>query len=75
LISPCRASKLGYSCAQSLKTASSTPLNVATIFRFDVGCFAWLLALYFVDVIGANNTQASVAVTVWLGVGLLGDFA
>jgi len=28
--------------------------------------------LYFVDVIGANNTQASVAVTVWLGVGLLG---
>jgi FSR family fosmidomycin resistance protein-like MFS transporter len=32
------------------------------------------LALYFVDVIGANNTQASVAVTVWLGVGLLGDF-
>jgi len=36
--------------------------------------FAWLLALYFVDVIGANNTQASVAVTVWLGVGLLGDF-
>ncbi|OKH46476.1 MFS transporter [Calothrix sp. HK-06] len=32
------------------------------------------LALYFVDVIGANNTQASFAVTVWLGVGLLGDF-
>jgi len=52
---------------QSLKTASSTPLvDVATIFRFDVGCFACFLALYFVDVIGANNTQASVAVTVWL---------
>jgi FSR family fosmidomycin resistance protein-like MFS transporter len=32
------------------------------------------LALYFVDVVGANNTQASFAVTVWLGVGLLGDF-
>jgi MFS transporter, FSR family, fosmidomycin resistance protein len=32
------------------------------------------LALYFVDVVGANNTHASFAVTVWLGVGLLGDF-
>ncbi|MEC4814180.1 MAG: MFS transporter [Scytonema sp. PMC 1069.18] len=32
------------------------------------------LALYFVDVVGANNTQASFAVTVWLGFGLLGDF-
>lgn len=32
------------------------------------------LALYFVDVVGTNNTQASFAVTVWLGVGLLGDF-
>ncbi|BAZ13487.1 hypothetical protein NIES4071_53260 [Calothrix sp. NIES-4071] len=32
------------------------------------------LALYFVDVVGANNTQASFAVTIWLGVGLLGDF-
>jgi FSR family fosmidomycin resistance protein-like MFS transporter len=32
------------------------------------------LALYFVDVVGASNTQASFAVTVWLGFGLLGDF-
>lgn len=32
------------------------------------------LALYFVDVVGANNTQASFAVAVWLGFGLLGDF-
>lgn len=32
------------------------------------------LALYFIDVVGANNTQASFAVTIWLGVGLLGDF-
>lgn len=32
------------------------------------------LALYFVDVVGANNTQATFAVTIWLGVGLLGDF-
>ncbi|MBD2001868.1 MULTISPECIES: MFS transporter [Cyanophyceae] len=32
------------------------------------------LALYFVDVVGVNNTQASFALTVWLGFGLLGDF-
>jgi MFS transporter, FSR family, fosmidomycin resistance protein len=32
------------------------------------------LALYFVDVVGANNTQTSFAVTIWLGIGLLGDF-
>lgn len=32
------------------------------------------LALYFVDVVGTSNTQASFAITVWLGFGLLGDF-
>jgi MFS transporter, FSR family, fosmidomycin resistance protein len=32
------------------------------------------LALYFVDVVGTDNVQASFAVTAWLGVGLLGDF-
>lgn len=32
------------------------------------------LALYFVDVVGASNTQASFAIAVWLGFGLLGDF-
>ncbi|MDZ8107984.1 MAG: MFS transporter [Nostoc sp. DedQUE12a] len=32
------------------------------------------IALYFVDAIGTNNTQASLAVTIWLGFGLLGDF-
>ncbi|MCA1990875.1 MAG: MFS transporter, partial [Coleofasciculus sp. S288] len=32
------------------------------------------LALYFVDVVGASNTQASFAITIWLGFGLLGDF-
>lgn len=32
------------------------------------------IALYFVDVMGANPTQASLAVSVWLGFGLLGDF-
>lgn len=32
------------------------------------------LALYFVDVVGTSNTQASFAITIWLGFGLLGDF-
>jgi FSR family fosmidomycin resistance protein-like MFS transporter len=32
------------------------------------------LALYFVDIVGASNTQASFAITIWLGFGLLGDF-
>jgi len=32
------------------------------------------LALYFVDVAGATPAQAGLAVTVWTGVGLLGDF-
>ncbi|KAF3885069.1 MULTISPECIES: MFS transporter [Nostocales] len=32
------------------------------------------LALYFVDIVGSSNTRATFAVSVWLGVGLLGDF-
>lgn len=32
------------------------------------------LALYFVDVVGVQEAQAGLAVTVWTGVGLLGDF-
>jgi MFS transporter, FSR family, fosmidomycin resistance protein len=32
------------------------------------------VALYFVDVVGANNNQASLAITIWLGFGLVGDF-
>jgi FSR family fosmidomycin resistance protein-like MFS transporter len=32
------------------------------------------LALYFVDVVGVSIEQASLAVAVWTGVGLLGDF-
>lgn len=32
------------------------------------------VALYFVDVIGATTAQASLAIAVWLGFGLLGDF-
>lgn len=32
------------------------------------------LALYFVDVVGLSPAQAGVAVAIWTGVGLLGDF-
>ncbi|MCA9913817.1 MAG: MFS transporter [Anaerolineae bacterium] len=33
-----------------------------------------LLALYMVDVVGVSQEQATVAITVWVGVGLIGDF-
>jgi MFS transporter, FSR family, fosmidomycin resistance protein len=32
------------------------------------------VALYFVDVVGTNNNQASLAIAIWLGFGLVGDF-
>lgn len=32
------------------------------------------LALYFVDIVGKTETEAAIAVTVWTGVGLIGDF-
>lgn len=32
------------------------------------------LALYFVDVVGVNETQAGIAVTIWLVMGLITDF-
>jgi FSR family fosmidomycin resistance protein-like MFS transporter len=32
------------------------------------------LALYFVDVVGVSQAQAGVAIAVWTGVGLIGDF-
>lgn len=32
------------------------------------------LALYFVDVVGWTEANAAVAITIWTGVGLLGDF-
>jgi FSR family fosmidomycin resistance protein-like MFS transporter len=32
------------------------------------------LALYFVDVVGVSQAEAGLAVTVWTGVGLIGDF-
>ena len=35
--------------------------------------FQGFVALYFVDVVGANTTQATFAFTIWLGFGLLGD--
>ena len=33
-----------------------------------------LLALYMVDVVGVSQAQASLAIAVWTGIGLLGDF-
>lgn len=33
-----------------------------------------LLALYMIDVVGVTQTQAGIAIAVWTGVGLLGDF-
>lgn len=35
---------------------------------------AGFVALYFVNVVGADTAQASLAIAVWLGFGLLGDF-
>ncbi|MCJ8279758.1 MAG: MFS transporter, partial [Rivularia sp. ALOHA_DT_140] len=32
------------------------------------------LGLYFIDVVGANNSQANLAIAIWLGIGLVGDF-
>jgi MFS transporter, FSR family, fosmidomycin resistance protein len=32
------------------------------------------VALYFVDVVGTTAAQASMAIAIWLGLGLLGDF-
>lgn len=49
----------------------------STLLQFSdlmLDILASFLALYFVDVSGATLTQASFAVTVWLGFGLLGDF-
>ena len=33
-----------------------------------------LLALYMIDVVGVTQTQAGIAIAVWTGVGLIGDF-
>ncbi len=33
-----------------------------------------LLALYFVDVVGVTQAQAGLAIAIWTGVGLIGDF-
>ncbi len=37
------------------------------------GLFA-LLALYMVDVVGVSQAQAAIAIAVWTGIGLIGDF-
>lgn len=54
-----------------------TVLRWLTLLQFSdlmLDVLRGFVALYFVDVVGVNNTQASVALTVWLGFGLLGDF-
>lgn len=33
-----------------------------------------LLTLYMVDVVGVSQTQAAIAIVVWTGIGLIGDF-
>jgi len=33
-----------------------------------------LLALYMVDIVGVTQTQAGIAIAVWTGIGLIGDF-
>lgn len=37
-------------------------------------CFHGFIALYFVDVAGVSESRAALAVAVWTGVGLAGDF-
>ena len=53
-------------------------LRLLTLLQFSdlmLDVLRGFLALYFVDVVGTNSTLASLAVTVWLGFGLLGDLA
>ncbi|MBD2540999.1 MFS transporter [Coleofasciculus sp. FACHB-SPT36] len=60
---------------QSLKRGNV--LRWLTLLQFSdlmLDVLSGFLALYFVDVVGVNNTQASFALTAWLGFGLLGDF-
>ncbi|MBD2354608.1 MFS transporter [Tolypothrix sp. FACHB-123] len=59
----------------ALKRASV--LRWLTLLQFSdlmLDVLSGFLALYLVDAIGTSNTQASLAVTVWLSFGLLGDF-
>lgn len=52
-------------------------LRWLTLLQFSdlmLDVFAGFVALYFVNVAGANTVEASLAIAVWLGFGLLGDF-
>lgn len=76
--------------AQSVRTLFRSGLKGALDALKDRAVWRWLillqfsdlmldvlygyLALYFVDVAGATNTEAALAVAVWTGIGLLGDF-
>ncbi|NJP10508.1 MAG: MFS transporter [Leptolyngbyaceae cyanobacterium RU_5_1] len=54
-----------------------TVLRWLTLLQFSdlmLDVLRGFIALYFVDVVGVDNAQASVAITIWLGFGLLGDF-
>ncbi|MBD2020312.1 MFS transporter [Leptolyngbya sp. FACHB-36] len=54
-----------------------TVLRWLTLLQFSdlmLDVLRGFIALYFVDLVGTNSMQAGVAVMVWLGFGLLGDF-
>src|SRR5260221_2811325 len=48
-------------------------LSVVEFYNLMLDILLGFLALYFVDVVGVTVQQASLAVAVWTGVGLLGD--
>ncbi|NER84056.1 MAG: MFS transporter [Leptolyngbya sp. SIO1D8] len=55
----------------------SSVLRWLTLLQFSdlmLDVLAGFVALYFVNVVGANAAEATLAVAVWLGFGLLGDF-
>ncbi len=68
---------------QSLKSALSAIRNVnvlrwVVLLQFSdlmMDILLSYLALYFVDVVGLTPATAAIAITVWTGVGLMGDFA
>ena len=52
-------------------------LRWLTLLQFSdlmLDVLAGFVALYLVDVVGVTTAEASLAIAVWLGVGLLGDF-
>ncbi|MEO1125904.1 MAG: MFS transporter [Cyanobacteria bacterium J06639_16] len=55
----------------------SSVLRWLTLLQFSdlmLDVLAGFVALYFVNVVGATTAEASLAIAVWLSVGLLGDF-